>query len=70
MNKEELNKLGKLIRSKRISRGFTQNELAIKSGVNKNYIGMLERGERNSSYLSLKKIADGLGLTIYELLTP
>jgi transcriptional regulator with XRE-family HTH domain len=37
--------------------------------MDRNYIGMLERGERNPSYLSLIKIAQGLNISIVELLT-
>ena len=70
MRKEELIKLGQLIRSKRESQGLTQFELAKKSNVDRNYIGMLERGERNPSYLSLQKIANGLGISINQLIEP
>ena len=68
MRQEELKKLGQMIRTKRESRGLTQYELAEKSNVDRNYIGMLERGERNPSYLSLQKIAEGLGVPLNELL--
>jgi len=70
MHKDELIKLGQLIRSKRESQGLTQLELAEKSKVDRNYIGMLERGERNPSYLSLQKIASGLGITVNQLIEP
>lgn len=70
MRKDELIKLGILIRSKRESQGLTQFELAAKANVDRNYIGMLERGERNPSYLSLKKIAGGLGIPINQLIEP
>lgn len=69
MSNENLYRLGQLIRLKRENRGLTQTELASKCGVNRNYVGMLERGERNPSYLSLQKIAKGLGIPISELLT-
>ena len=59
-----------LIRSKRESQGLTQLELAEKSNVDRNYIGMLERGERNPSYLSLQKIAGGLGIPVNQLIEP
>ena len=68
MSKQELIKLGAIIREKRESQNLTQVELANKAGVDRNYIGMVERGERNPSFLSLKKIADGLGLTTSQLL--
>lgn len=70
MNEVELKELGKVIRSKRESRGLTQVELAQKSGLDRNYIGMVERGERNPSYLSLQKVAQGLGLSVDEMIKP
>ncbi len=70
MSKEELQILGKIIREKREARHLTQVELAEKASVDRNYIGMVERGERNPSYLSLQKIAKGLGLTVNEMITP
>lgn len=70
MRKEELIKLGQIIRSKRESKGLTQLELAERSNVDRNYIGMLERGERNPSYLSLQKIAGGLGIPMNQLIEP
>ncbi|MBE6299226.1 MAG: helix-turn-helix transcriptional regulator [Bacteroidales bacterium] len=69
MRKEELVKLGKIVRVKRMQRNLTQTELSIRAKVDRNYIGMLERGERNPSYLSLMKIANGLEISIKELLT-
>ena len=69
MRKEELIKLGQIVRNKRIQRKLTQTELSTRAKVDRNYIGMLERGERNPSYLSLLKIASGLEMSINELLT-
>ena len=66
----ELKELGKVIRIKRRTLGLTQVELAQKSGLDRNYIGMVERGERNPSYLSLQKIAQGLGLTVDRMIKP
>jgi transcriptional regulator with XRE-family HTH domain len=70
MEREELIELGKIIKSKRESKSLTQMELAAKSGVDRNYVGMLERGERNPSYLSLLKIAKGLGIPVFNLIKP
>lgn len=69
MRTEELVKLGKIVRAKRMQCNLTQVELSIRAKVDRNYIGMLERGERNPSYLSLLKIANGLEIPINELLT-
>ena len=49
---------------------YTQVELAENAGLDRNYIGMVERGERNPSYLSLQKIANGLGIPVNELIRP
>lgn len=70
MESQALNNLGQIIREKREALGLTQIEVAEKAGVDRNYIGMVERGERNPSYLSLIKIAKGLNLTVDQLIKP
>ena len=67
-DKSKLKELGNKIRLLRTSLGLTQTEFSSKVGVNKNYIGMLERGERNPSYLMLVKISNHLPITLKELL--
>lgn len=70
MNAQELNNLGQIIREKREAKGLTQIEVAEKADLDRNYIGMVERGERNPSYLSLIKIAKGLDTTVDQLIKP
>lgn len=70
MEKQELIALGTLIREKREAQELTQHELAERANVDRNYIGMVERGERNPSYMSLIKIAAGLGMPVYKMLKP
>ena len=70
MEKQELIALGTVIREKREAQELTQHELAETANVDRNYIGMVERGERNPSYLSLIKIAAGLGMPVYKMLKP
>ena len=70
MKKSELIELGQIIKAKRESQNLTQIELAEKCEVDRNYIGMLERGERNPSYLSLLKISNGLKMKVYDLIKP
>ena len=70
MEKEKDIKLvqfGQRIRDIRIQKQMTQADLALSSGVASNYIAMLERGERNPTYLTLLKIAGGLGVKMGEL---
>ena len=70
MESKALNNLGQIIREKREAQGLTQIEVAEKAELDRNYIGMVERGERNPSYLSLIKIAKGLDMPVDQLIKP
>ncbi len=70
MDGQELIRLGQIIREKRELKSLTQHEVAEKAQLDRNYIGMVERGERNPSYLSLVKIAKGLDMQVYQLIKP
>lgn len=59
--------LGLQIREKRKSMGFTQESLALESGIDRSYIGGVERGERNISFLMLVNIAKCLSCDIASL---
>ena len=61
--------LGNRIRKQRLKKNLTQAELAERCECNRNYISMLERGERNPSYKSLVMIANGLDVKIEKLVT-
>ncbi|MCQ2337629.1 MAG: helix-turn-helix domain-containing protein [Paludibacteraceae bacterium] len=63
----KLVQLGQRLRDIRAQKDLTQSELAERSDVASNYIAMLERGERNPTYLTLLKIAQGCGVSICEL---
>ncbi len=65
--RDQLRKLGKSIASARVKKGVTQEVLAALCGLHRTYIGSVERGERNPSYISLLKITDGLGVSLSEL---
>lgn len=61
-------KLGNAIRAARKARGWSQEELAFQAGLDRTYIGSVERGERNIAALNLVKIAAVLGVGVGELL--
>lgn len=53
-------RLGKQVRELRRKRGWSQEFLAAEAGLNINYLGGIERGERNPSLKNLARIADAL----------
>uniref|UniRef100_UPI0040289E14 helix-turn-helix domain-containing protein n=2 Tax=Eubacteriales incertae sedis TaxID=538999 RepID=UPI0040289E14 len=48
--------LGKRIRTERIDKKMTQEELAERAGLHPTYIGQVERGEKSLTITSLEKI--------------
>ncbi|MET3139467.1 transcriptional regulator with XRE-family HTH domain [Undibacterium sp. GrIS 1.2] len=64
----KLVRLGAAIRAKRKEIGFSQEELALASGVERGNMGKIERGENNLSILNLIRIADALGSTSADIL--
>ena len=61
-------KFGERVRELRIAQGFSQEQLAQKTGLHRTYIGGIERGERNVSLVNIQKIAKGLNYSIEYLL--
>lgn len=55
------------IRRIRKDRGITQEALAHEAGLNRAYIGYIERGERKPSVETLEKIARALKVRVFEL---
>jgi transcriptional regulator with XRE-family HTH domain len=53
--------LGDRIRAARKGLGWSQEELAFEAEIDRSYIGGVERGERNLSFLTLCQIAKTLG---------
>ena len=49
-------------------KAMSQEELAARAGVHRTYIGMIERGEKNVTIISMMKIATALDIEISELL--
>lgn len=47
---------------------MTQESLADAAGLHWTYIGQVERGERNLTYRSILRLADGLGVAPSELM--
>lgn len=54
----------------RTAKGLSQQQLANKSGMQRSYIGGVERGERNISLWNIGRIAAALGVAIALLFVP
>jgi len=63
-----LMKLGARVREIRVSKGFTQTELAHQLGKDQQSIQRLEAGKVNPSYIYLLSIANGLEIPLSELI--
>ena len=63
-----LKKFGTHLKELRIKQNLSQVELANKGSFDRNYIGMLERGERNPSLKNLNRIAEALDIDLSTLL--
>lgn len=61
--------LGQRIRAARREIGMSQERLAHESGLDRSYVGRVERGEHNLTFISLVKIARALGRDVAALTT-
>lgn len=67
-SRQALRILGANIRRKRTLRGLSQEQLASHAGLDRSYVGSVERGERNVTLVSVLKFSKGLGVSLAELL--
>ena len=58
---------GKRVRELRKAEGFSQESFAAECNLDRTYYGGVERGERNIALKNIEKIAQGLGITLEEL---
>ena len=61
-------KFGQRVRELRQEKNLTQQQLADISGLHKNYIGMIERGERNPSLVNIEILSKSFEISISELM--
>ena len=54
----------------RKARGWTQEELAERSGLSQQYLSGLERGRRNPTVVTIFELAEALKVSHLELLAP
>jgi transcriptional regulator with XRE-family HTH domain len=57
------------MRELRKARGLSQKALAFASGLDRSYLGAIERREKNVSLINICRIAEALGATPADLFT-
>lgn len=60
--------LGRALRSRRQSVGMSQDEFADHIDMHRAYYAAIERGEKNVTLRTLKRVADGLRVPMFEIL--
>lgn len=63
-------RLGNKIRELRQNKGFSQEAFAAEVGIDRSYMGGIERGERNIAALNLIRIAKTLKVEVGALFPP
>jgi transcriptional regulator with XRE-family HTH domain len=62
--KSLLKKFGLAVRRERRSQGYSQEEFAGVAGLDRSYMGAIERGEQNPSLWTVARIASALEVSI------
>lgn len=69
MSDPYLDILGQRIRAKRRELGMSQEALAHEAGLDRSYVGRIERGEHNLTFVSLVRIARAMKCDVAALTT-
>ena len=67
LNQDTIIKLGHKIRIERQKRKMSQEKLAELAELNRNFVGMVERGETNITVKNIESIANAFEINIHEL---
>lgn len=59
--------LGENVRRLRQANGWSQESFAVKTSVDRGYMGRIERGETNLTLKQIVRIADSLGVNVHTL---
>lgn len=62
--------IGKRVREFRQAAELPQEELAARAGLHRNYVGSVERGERDIGVDALQRLAGALGVSLAEFFEP
>ena len=59
--------IGNRVKELRLEKGLSQEKLALKIGMDRTYYASVEKGRRNIALQNIKKIADGLEVSLSDL---
>lgn len=62
-----LTALGEAVRSARLARGISQEDLAARAGLDRSYMSSIERGAQNPGVVSVLRVAAALEMSASEL---
>jgi transcriptional regulator with XRE-family HTH domain len=62
--------VGRRVRELRSERGFSQEELAIRAELHRNYTGRVERAEQDIGITALSQLVGALDLSLAEFFAP
>ena len=62
--------VGQRVRDLRLKLGISQEELAERAALHRNYVGGVERGERDIGIIALGQLVKALGLSLAEFFGP
>ncbi|WP_045626093.1 helix-turn-helix domain-containing protein [Vibrio parahaemolyticus] len=67
MRNEKLVLFGQRVRTLRKIKGLSQESMAALAGLDRSYMGHIERGEKNITLLKIYQISDALGIEVSDL---
>ncbi|PJM76208.1 helix-turn-helix domain-containing protein [Bifidobacterium simiarum] len=60
---------GKAVAALRRNRRISQEKLALNAGIDRSYVGQIERGEKSPTLDKIWQLSDALGVTPVEMFT-
>ncbi|EGR0745820.1 helix-turn-helix transcriptional regulator [Vibrio parahaemolyticus] len=67
MRNEKLVLFGQRVRTLRKRKGLSQESMAALAGLDRSYMGHIERGEKNITLLKIYQISEALGIEVSDL---
>jgi transcriptional regulator with XRE-family HTH domain len=62
--------LGLRVRDLRKAKGWTLEQAAVQAGLARSTLSKIENGQMSPTYEALKKLAQGMGMSVPQLFTP